>query len=85
MSSAWFEKFPQILNDLIVKWRLKHGEYVHEKTICSIVFFAESELFGPAVVKIVNPAYELFEFEVNALKCFDGKNVCQLYDADKEF
>ena len=84
-SLKWFDELPQIIERVITKWELSNLLLVEEMSFNNIVFYANSPEHGNVVVKIGHPAYEIFFFEPQALKCYeDGQGVCKLYDLDSQ-
>ncbi len=84
-SLKWFDELPQIIKELVTKWELSNLILVEEMSFNNILFYANSPEHGNVIVKIGHPAYEIFFFEPQALKYYEGKkDVCKLYDLDSQ-
>ncbi len=79
-AEKWISDFPVILQKCIEKWQLKNLVFIEPLSI-NFVCFAESKLFGKSVLKIGVPNPELYS-EITALKLFNRKNSCRIYDSD---
>lgn len=81
-STKWFEDMPRILEHVMTSWELEHVSLVNERSFNNVVLFAHSPKYGEVVVKIGHPAYELFDYEPEALKIYDGQDACQFFALD---
>lgn len=81
-SLKWFDKLPDIIDNVVAKWELSNCDLVKDESFNNIVFFADSPEYGKVIVKIGHPAYELFFCEPKALEHYNGRNACKLHDLD---
>lgn len=78
---VFFEKVLGDVRDSADKWALSSFALIPSYS-ANLVFKCHSESFGNAVLKISPTSSKEFITEFNALKEYDGKSFCKIFDAD---
>ncbi len=81
-TEMFFSELDSLILEYKEKWKLNNLIYFDSKTI-NLIFFCTSELHGDCVLKVCVPNSEIIT-EINTLKCYGGKVMCNLYEANPE-
>lgn len=78
--NEFFIKVRDLLETLQLKWGVYDLQMVNSFSV-NLIFKGISDAHGPVVIKF-STNHEEFISEANALKYFEGRNICRLIDAD---
>ncbi|WP_028608730.1 aminoglycoside phosphotransferase family protein [Paenibacillus harenae] len=80
---AFYEKVLRDIEAYAAKWALTSFQLIPSYS-ANLVFKCHSESFGSAVLKIGNPSSGEIETECKALRQYNGRRFCKVFDADIE-
>lgn len=78
----WLGQLPELFEYCAGQWQLSRFELATNLSY-NFICFAESEIYGQAVLKIGVPHDDIY-VQMDSIGCFDRKYVCQLFAEDRE-
>lgn len=77
---TFYERVLKNIKTYSAKWQLSDFQFIESYSV-NCVFSCRSELFGDVILKIGHPSKETYT-EYHALREFNGRRYCKVYDAD---
>ncbi len=81
IGEEWLQKVPSIIDKYVSEYRLTDLKIVSNLTY-NILLFANSQKYGPIVLKIELPFKEMTQRETEALNLLNGNGACKCFYSD---